>query len=153
MRFTQLYMTSPTSSTVVQFRDTITGKHVGFPESELNVLCGSFKTVRSGAAPRRDRLYQKPNRVVARPITGSSRSESQDSYGADWTAAVACLRVLACPKESTTSSLMGIFEVFARARGDRLRHRLRLGREDSRKDEGGEVAKGHGVVRLNYRRG
>lgn len=43
--------------------------------------------------------------------------------GADWTAAVASLRFLAKPKEPVLSTVLEVFEIFARARRSRTHHR------------------------------
>lgn len=61
--------------------------------------------------------------------SGSSAEGSAAQQGADWTVAVACLRLLARPKEQVMASALGVFDVFARARGDRALHARRLEQE------------------------
>ncbi|CAM9810191.1 unnamed protein product, partial [Ectocarpus fasciculatus] len=135
-----------------QFVDNITGKHEGFPESELNTLFGFFRgpmapgpaTATAFSEENRDKFPRSQQRggvganSSSRPRTspgsfargGNSGSrggkEKACTQGADWTMAVACLRLLAKPKEPVKAAVLGVFDVFARARGDRMRHRHRL---------------------------
>ncbi|CAM9989688.1 unnamed protein product [Scytosiphon promiscuus] len=149
-------------ATKAQFVDHITGKHEGFPESELTTLFGFFMspmppgltTTTTGPAKeiaRRLPRSQQPggveskNRKTRRRRTthhvgktdagrgggGTGRSPEQ---GADWTLAVACLRLLARPKESVMEAVLGVFDVFARARGSRARHRRRFEQERVEKE-------------------
>ncbi|CAM9635157.1 unnamed protein product, partial [Hapterophycus canaliculatus] len=140
-------------ATKAQFVDHITGKHEGFPESELTSLFGFFMspmrpgsittaTASSKRNPQELPRSQQPGGVGLKNGK-SSRLELSDhasrggggsgvcaggsaAQGADWTLAVACLRLLARPKEPVMEALLGVFDVFARARGDRARHRLRM---------------------------
>lgn len=52
---------------------------------------------------------------------------------------MACLRLLAKPKEPVLSAILGVFEVFAIARGDRVRHRRRLEKERLEKERQREM--------------
>ena len=60
---------------------------------------------------------------------GGSRDDAGAVHGADWVDAVACLRLLAKPKEPVLSAILGVFEVFARSAGDRARCARRLEQE------------------------
>ncbi|CBJ31437.1 hypothetical protein Esi_0256_0006 [Ectocarpus siliculosus] len=146
-------------ATKAQFVDNITGKHEGFPESELNTLFGFFRrpmapgpaTATTFSEENRDKFPQSQQRGGvgtnnSRPRTspgnfgraGKSGSrggkEKDGAQGADWTMAVACLRLLAKPKEPVKAAVLGVFDVFARARGDRMRHRHRLEQERLEKE-------------------
>lgn len=130
-----------------QFTDHITGKHVGFPESELATLFGFFRSAIGVAANARNAVSNRKGnpqgpctqggRVSSRASQrqhsavggGCSGNDGNVAYGADWTVAVACLRLLAKPKEAVLSSILGVFEVFARARGNRISHQRRLEQE------------------------
>lgn len=109
----------------MQFIDHITGNHVGFPESELTTLFEFFRGPMRGvgASSRRPPSRASPNNIARNGSGSGGKAESSASQqGADWTVAVACLRLLARPKESVMTSIVGVFDVFARARGDRARH-------------------------------
>lgn len=131
-----------------QFMDTITSKHVGFPESELTILFGFFRTPMP--SPCSSSLSSSSNSAAAtassttatgrgrraRRRLGSGRASDSGTgaYGADWTVAVACLWLLARPKGPVLSAIRGVFEVFARAAADRVCHRQRLGQERRQKE-------------------
>lgn len=72
---------------------------------------------------------------------GSSRASDSTTctYGADWTVAVACLWLLARPKDSILNAIRGVFEVFARAAADRVRHGQRIEQEKRRKEREREL--------------
>ena len=119
-----------------QFVDHITGKHVGFPESELTTLFQFFRSPTEGGGARasssRPSSRRSRNNIARKGGDaggGGGGGESSPAQGADWTVAVACLRLLARPKEPVMASALAVFEVFARARGDRARHARRLEQE------------------------
>lgn len=99
---------------------------MGFPESELAILFDFFVTSMNGKS-RLLRGTDGPTTALSKNagIPRSRREMRETTHGAEWIAAVACLRLLARPKESVMKSLLAVFEVFARARGDRVRHRRR----------------------------
>lgn len=118
---------------------------MGFPESELTVLFGFFRTAWSTSVRNQGNRKHEPGPGKLRAIPPGSTSAKEgaasggDTHGADWTVAVACLRLLARPKESVLSAILGVFEVFARARGGRIRHRKRLERERKGKEKEKEL--------------
>lgn len=124
-----------------QFIENITGRNEGFPESELITLFGFFKSSTGKAKSavsatrkpyyrtrcRRDGRHGAAKRIEAftppeEAIDGGRGSETADQ-GADWTAAVASLRLLVKPKEPVLSTVLEVFEIFSRARGSRTHHR------------------------------
>lgn len=121
----------------LQFIDHITGNHVGFPESELTTLFDFFRSPTRGVGASTSR---PPSRTSPKDISrngsgrgrgsgGGAEGSAAQQQGADWTVAVACLRLLVKPKEPVMASVLGVFDVFARARGDRTRHERRLEQE------------------------
>eukprot|EP00752_Nemacystus_decipiens_P011276 g10020.t3 len=113
-----------------QFVDHITGNHVGFPESELTTLFGFFRSPTRDGPPSTNRPPPRtPNNINRKGSGGSGAEGSSTQQGADWTVAVACLRLLVRPKEPVMASALGVFDVFARARGDRALHARRLEQE------------------------
>lgn len=145
-----------------QFVDHITGKHEGFPESELATLFdffaspmapGSTTTTSASskksshgppgatqpgdsAEQKRDPSCRRLSNKVSRGGAGSGGGgvRASSAQGADWTLAVACLRLLARPKEPVMEAVLGVFDVLSRARGDRARHRRRLEQERVEKE-------------------
>ncbi|CAM9905961.1 unnamed protein product [Ectocarpus sp. 12 AP-2014] len=146
-------------ATKAQFVENITGKHEGFPESELNTLFGFFggpmapgpATAIAFSEENRNKCPQSQQRggvetKSSRPRTspgsfgragksgGRGGKEKERAQGADWAMAVACLRLLAKPQEPVKAAVLGVFDVFARARGDRMRHRHRLEKDRLEKE-------------------
>lgn len=72
---------------------------------------------RHGAANKVE-TFTLPQRAIDEGLGSENATQ-----GADWTAAVASLRLLAKPKEPVLSTVLGVFEIFARARGSRTHHR------------------------------
>lgn len=153
-----------------QFTTHITGKHVGFPQSELTTLFTFFQRTQRTARVhtstpatitassreshkgpvtqgRQAKTRTPPSRRVGIRCGiggsgsggGSSRSDASAGPGADWVDAVACLRLLAKPKEPVLSAILGVFEVFARSAGDRARCARRLEHERVEKERQREL--------------
>lgn len=129
-----------------QFVDHVTGKHVGFPESELTTLFEFFRkpmtapgSAAATASSAKETRQSQQRRNGASNTGLASRpslkmKNATAAYGADWVLAVASLRLLARPKEPVMAAALGVFDVFARARGDRTRHRHRLEQERAEKE-------------------
>lgn len=122
---------------MLQFIDHITGNHVGFPESELIALFGFFRSSTNvpavATAISLKQTHQSGHTGGSVRLCKYPRSMNL-VQGADWTVAVACLRLLAKPKEPVLEAILGVFEVFALARGERIRHQQRLVREKKEKE-------------------
>lgn len=123
-----------------QFVDHITGKHVGFPESELTTLFEFFRSPMAPGSAGADASPSKkpsdfPQKRYGASISPTSQTALKNTvYGADWVLALASLRLLARPKEPAMAAALGVFGVFARARGYRARHRHRLEQERAEKE-------------------
>lgn len=106
---------------------------MGFPESELIALFGFFRSaINPPSTGNRQQLAATKQGYGVRPRSSPNQTNADRGtrkYGADWTVAVACLRLLAKQKEPVLSAILGVFEVFALARGDRIRHQRGLEQE------------------------
>lgn len=134
--------TAPRFFDASKFIDHITGNHEGFPESELITLFGFFRSTTNVPTVTTATSLKKPH-DRSRTGDGVRLREHPRSInaaqGADWTVAVACLRLLAKPKEPVLEAILGVFEVFALARGERIRHQQRLVRENREKERQTEM--------------